>query len=221
MYARMADMAHQIWNLLWPDKEICNYERAGMLLYVDIQQMWRSTNDPKYLVFVRDRTNAFVKADDNIPTYNKLEYNLDNVLSGLVLLFLWKQTGNIMYKKATHLLRDQLKMHLRTKEDGFWRKLIYPYQMWLDGMFMAEFFYAQYALLIKEPDHFDDIVLLFTMIKKRAREAKTGLLHHGYDESRQQAWANLEIGRSPSFWGRAMGSYFMALVVCLPNVVCF
>ncbi|MCO5591297.1 hypothetical protein L7F22_045278 [Adiantum nelumboides] len=156
-----------------------------MLLYVDIQQVWRRTNDPKYMVFVQDRTDAFVTVDGNILTYNKLEYNLDNVCPGTVLLFLWKQTGNRIYKKAAHLLLwDQLKTHPRTKEDGCCHKLIYSYQMWLDGLFMAEFFYAQYTLLYEEPGHFDDIALHFTLIEKRARDAKTGLLHHDYDESR-------------------------------------
>ncbi|MCO5551045.1 hypothetical protein L7F22_004541 [Adiantum nelumboides] len=84
--------------------------------------------------------------------------------------------------------------------------------MWLDGRFMAEFFYAQYALLFKEAGHFDDIALQFTLMEKRARDAKTGLLHHDYDESGQQAWADPETKRSPSFWGRAEGSYYMALV---------
>ncbi|MCO5607196.1 hypothetical protein L7F22_061389 [Adiantum nelumboides] len=210
LYVRMADTALQIWNSSGPGKEVWNYER-GVLLY-GIQQVWRRTNDPKYLAFVQDRTDAFVTADGNIPTYNKSEYNLDNIRSGTVLLFLWKQTGNSMYKKAAHLLRDQLKTHPRTKEGGFWHKLIYPYQMWLDGLFMAEPFYAQYALLFKEPGDFDDIALQFTLMEKRARDAKTGLLYHGYDESRQQAWADPETGRSPSFWGRAVGWYFMALV---------
>ena len=30
----------------------------------------------------------------------------------------------------------------RTSEGGFWHKGIYPCQMWLDGMYMAEPFYA-------------------------------------------------------------------------------
>ncbi|MCO5602863.1 hypothetical protein L7F22_057002 [Adiantum nelumboides] len=156
-----------------------------MLLYVDIQRVWHRTNDPKYLVFVQVRTDAFVTVDGNIPTYNKLEYNLDMVRSGTALLFLWKQTGNSMYKKAAHLLRDQLKTHPHTKKDGFWNKVIYPYQMCLDGLFMVEFFYAQYTLLFKEPSHFDDITLQFTLMEKRTRDAKTGLLHHSYNELRQ------------------------------------
>ncbi|MCO5581658.1 hypothetical protein L7F22_035547 [Adiantum nelumboides] len=120
------------------------------------------------MVFVQDRTDVFVTVNDNILTYNKLEYNLDSVRSGTVLLFLWKQTENIMYKKAAHLLRDQLKTPPRTKEDGFWYKLIYPYKM-----FMAEPFYAQYALLFKEPGHFNDIALQLTLMEKRVRNAKT------------------------------------------------
>ncbi|MCO5610306.1 hypothetical protein L7F22_064542 [Adiantum nelumboides] len=80
------------------------------------------------------------------------------------------------------------------------------------SLFMAEFFYAQYGLLFKEPGHFDDIALQFTLMEKRAQDAKTGLLHHGYDESRQQAWVDPETRRSPSFWGQAVGSYFMASV---------
>ncbi|MCO5608729.1 hypothetical protein L7F22_062944 [Adiantum nelumboides] len=157
-----------------------------MLLYVNIQQVWRHINDPKYLVFVQDCTDAFVTADGNIPTYNKLEYNLDNVCSGTVLLFLWKQTGDSMYKKAALLLRDQLKTHPRTKEDGCWHKLIYPYQTSLDGLFMADFFYAQYALLFKEPGHFRrHCIAVHALMEKRAQDAKTGLLHHDYDELQQ------------------------------------
>ncbi|MCO5558175.1 hypothetical protein L7F22_011753 [Adiantum nelumboides] len=49
-------------------------------------------------------------------------------------------------------------------------------------------------------------------MEKRVLDAKMGLLHHGCNESRQQAWADPKTERSPSFWGRAMGSYFMALV---------
>jgi unsaturated rhamnogalacturonyl hydrolase len=40
----------------------------------------------------------------------------------------------------------------------------------------------------------------------------TGLYYHGWDESRSQKWSDPVTGRSPSFWGRAMGWYMMALV---------
>ncbi|KAH7302459.1 hypothetical protein KP509_23G074400 [Ceratopteris richardii] len=140
------------------------------------------------------------------------DYTLDNIRSGTVLLFLWKLTGEIKYKQAADLLREQLKSQPRTKEGGFWHKEVYPYQMWLDGLFMAEPFYAEYAVLFDEPNDFDDIALQFKLMEEHARDPKTGLLYHGYDESRQQAWANPETGTSASFWGRGVGWYFMALV---------
>eukprot|EP00250_Pteridium_aquilinum_P016637 c23210_g1_i1 orf=175-1428(-) len=210
LYVRMADTALQIWNSSGPGKEQWNYER-GVLLY-GIQQVWRKTRDAKYLAFVKNRTDAFVASNGSIPTYKKSDYNLDNIRSGTVLLFLWKRTGLQMYKDAADLLRDQLKTQPRTNEGGFWHKQVYPYQMWLDGLFMAEPFYAQYAALFDEPEDFDDIALQFTLMEEHARDPKTGLLYHGYDESRQQAWANPETGTSPSFWGRSVGWYFMALV---------
>jgi len=50
------------------------------------------------------------------------------------------------------------------------------------------------------------------LIEQHTRDEQTGLLYHGWDESRKQRWANPTTGRSPNFWGRAMGWYGMALV---------
>jgi unsaturated rhamnogalacturonyl hydrolase len=84
--------------------------------------------------------------------------------------------------------------------------------MWLDGLFMAEPFYAWYAVMSREPRDYDDIVNQFVYIYKHTRDPKTGLLYHGWDESKQQRWADPKTGCSPHFWGRAVGWYEMALV---------
>jgi unsaturated rhamnogalacturonyl hydrolase len=44
------------------------------------------------------------------------------------------------------------------------------------------------------------------------RDPKTGLLRHGWDESKQMKWADPKTGLSPEAWGRAMGWYAMSLV---------
>jgi unsaturated rhamnogalacturonyl hydrolase len=54
-------------------------------------------------------------------------------------------------------------------------------------------------------------------MEKHARDAKTGLMYHGWDESKQQKWANPQTGLSPHFWARAMGWYGVALVDVLEN----
>lgn len=84
--------------------------------------------------------------------------------------------------------------------------------MWLDGLYMGEPFYAIYATYYNEPENFDDVARQFIWMENHSRDSATGLLYHGWDESRQQRWADPLTGRSPQFWGRAMGWYVMALV---------
>ncbi len=122
---------------------------------------------------------------------------------------------NEKYRKAIELLRRQLREQPRTSEGGFWHKQRYPQQMWLDGLYMGAPFYAQYAKTFHEPADFDDIVNQFVLMEKHARDEKTGLLFHGWDESKQQMWANPQTGLSSALWGRAMGWYGMGLIETL------
>ena len=153
-----------------------------------------------------------MNADGTIRTYQLEDYNIDNILLGRNLLLLYKVTGEEKYRKAAGLLREQLRTHPRTSDGGFWHKKIYPSQMWLDGLYMGEPFYAEYAATFHEDGAFDDIAKQFVLMELHSRDAKTGLLYHGWDESKQQRWADPATGHSPNFWGRAMGWYAMALV---------
>jgi unsaturated rhamnogalacturonyl hydrolase len=84
--------------------------------------------------------------------------------------------------------------------------------MWLDGLYMAEPFYAEFASTIHHPEAFSDIAHQFALIDEHARDRKTGLLYHGWDESKQERWANQQTGLSSQFWARGMGWHIMALV---------
>ena len=159
----------------------------------------------------------FVADDGSIRTYTIDEYNIDHILPGRNLLSFTKSQRQEKYRKAAALLREQLKTHPRTSEGGFWHKKIYPSQMWLDGLYMGEPFYAEYAVTFNEDAAFDDIAKQFILMERHSRDDKTGLLYHGWDESRKQRWANPTTGRSPNFWGRAMGWYAMALVDTLDH----
>jgi unsaturated rhamnogalacturonyl hydrolase len=182
------------------------------LVLKGIERVYLATNDKKYLDFIQRSMDHFVNDDGSIRTYKLDDYNIDNINPGRNLLFLYKTTGQEKYRKAAALLREQLKTHPRTSEGGFWHKKIYPSQMWLDGLYMGEPFYAEYAATFKEDAAFDDIAKQFILMERHSRDDKTGLLYHGWDESKQQRWANPSTGRSPNFWGRAMGWYAMALV---------
>ncbi len=182
-----------------------------------IEGLWYKTGDPKYFNYMQKCMDFFVNDKAEIRTYKQSDYNLDNVLCGRILLTLYNVTGKEKYYKAATTLREQLKTQPRTNQGGFWHKKIYPYQMWLDGLYMAEPFYAEYAATFNEPADFDDIANQFVWMEKNARDAKTGLLYHGWDESKQQKWANPQTGLSPHFWARAMAWYGMALVDVLEN----
>lgn len=177
--------------------------------------LWRNTGDVKYYNYILKQMDFFVKDDGTIKNYKPDEYNIDNINNGKLLLLLYRVTQKEKYLNAAKLLREQLRTHPRTKEGGFWHKKIYPYQMWLDGLYMAEPFYAEFANLVHDDGAFDDVANQFIWMEKHARDPKSGLLYHAWDESKEQQWANKQTGTSPLFWARAMGWYASALVDAL------
>ncbi len=177
--------------------------------------IWRNSGDVKYYQYILKQMDHFVQDDGTIKTYKPDEYNIDHINNGKLILFLYRITQKEKYLKAAKLLREQLKTHPRTNEGGFWHKKIYPYQMWLDGLYMSAPFYAEYAALMHEDTAFNDVANQFIWMEKHARDPETGLLYHAWDESKQQKWANKQTGTSPLFWARAMGWYATALVDAL------
>jgi unsaturated rhamnogalacturonyl hydrolase len=171
-----------------------------------------ATGDECFEHFVHSWVNHFVTAQGDIRGYSVSELNLDQINSGKLLFPLYRRTGDERYAKAIQLLYSQLQQQPRTKSGGFWHKKIYPFQMWLDGLYMASPFYAEYALTFNELELLEDVAHQFKLIEQHTRDPQTGLLYHAWDESKAQKWANPDTGCSPHFWGRAMGWYAMALV---------
>jgi unsaturated rhamnogalacturonyl hydrolase len=186
------------------------YEQGVML--EAIRRVGEKTGDRKYFDYIKKHLDGFIHEDGTIETYEFESFNIDNIPPGRQLFWLYTETGDPKYRLAADLLRYQLREHPRTNEGGFWHKQIYPYQMWLDGIYMGQPFYARYAIEFGEPDAFDDIANQIIFIERNTRDEETGLLYHAWDESREQRWADPETGKSPNFWGRAMGWYAMGLV---------
>lgn len=193
-----------------------NYEQ-GLMLWA-LYQMSVHSGDTTYYRFVEQNLDQYVGPDGQIKQYNIDDYNLDLVAPGRSLLVVLERSGSDKYRIAADILRRQLREQPRTSEGGFWHKKIYPYQMWLDGLYMAEPFYAMYSLQHNDTDAFDDIAKQFILIAKHTRDTTTGLYYHGWDERKQQIWADKTTGCSPSFWGRSMGWYAMGLVDVLEYI---
>jgi unsaturated rhamnogalacturonyl hydrolase len=195
---------------------VWNYEMGVILL--GFEKLAALKLDQKYFDYAKHLIDHFITADGGIRTYVLEEYNFDNIPSGRQLLHLYKTTKEEKYKTAAGLLYKQLAWQPRNKIGGYWHKLKYPMQMWLDGLYMAQPFAAEYAAMFNDTLKFDDIINQFVWMEKYSRDTKTGLLYHGWDESKLQGWANPVTGCSPEFWSRAMGWYMMGLVDVLDYI---
>jgi unsaturated rhamnogalacturonyl hydrolase len=188
----------------------------GMTL-LSFLKVWEMTNDETIFEFVKKHIDLFVQPEGTIHTYILEDYNLDQINEGKVLFPLYQHTEDKRYANALQLLVDQLKSQPKTTDGGFWHKKIYPFQMWLDGLYMSSPFLAEYAKVFEEPELFDEVAHQLLLVEQHTRDSKTGLLYHGWDESKEQEWCNPESGTSRHFWSRAMGWYAMALVDALEH----
>lgn len=222
-YVILANYVEQLLERSVPDAPVWNIEniRAGIKAswnYVDgcmvnaLLELYRIRKEEKYLAFADAFIDSFVNDNGQICSYNPREYNLDNINAGKTLFELYKLTGKEKYRKAIDTVYSQLLEQPRTKEGNFWHKMIYPNQVWLDGLYMAQPFYALYELEYNKCKNIEDIHNQFLNVYKILRNPLNGLYFHGYDSSRKAFWCDKVTGLSGNAWLRALGWYAMALI---------
>ncbi len=167
--------------------------------------------------YVRDWYEAIIDSTGAIGGgYKEANYSLDHICPGWTLLKLVKSYPEEKYFKAIEQLYRQLKAQPRNAEGGFWHKQIYPDQMWLDGLYMAMPFYAEYTRDYVADSlrsaHYEDIVHQFSLAYEHCYDPANGLLRHAWDASHRMFWCDPQTGQSAHAWGRALGWYCMALV---------
>ncbi len=176
--------------------------------------------DPKYSDYMKKWVDHFIRPDGSVKDYSREEYNLDRIFPGRNIMTLYRKTPETRYKVALDGFIEQLRTHPKTNSGGYWHKQIYPWQMWLDGIYMGSTFMAVYAAEFNAPEWFDVATAQTRMIYVKTLDDSTGLLMHAWDESRQQKWCDPETGKSHHPWSRATGWYTMAILDildCLPE----
>lgn len=168
--------------------------------------------DPKYSDYLKTSIDMLVDENGDIERYSMDNYNIDLIRPANNLLTLYERTGEEKYKKALPQFIEQMENHPKTKTGGYWHKKRYPWQMWLDGLYMGSPFLAHYAADFNQPQWFDVVAHQIILVHEKTLDPETGLLYHAWDESREQRWSDPETGQSPHFWSRAMGWYVMAIV---------
>jgi len=188
------------------------WEYTFGLVLKSIEKVWKATGDDQYLEYIDAYYDFMIEEDGTIKKYDITNFNIDRIAPGRPLFALYDETGKEKYKDAIEQLRYHLKYQPRNHLGGFWHKHRYQWQMWLDGAYMGAPFYAEYNQRNGDYESFDDVALQLKLMFEYMRDPGTGLLYHGWDQSKTQSWANPETGLSPNFWGRAMGWYAMAIV---------
>lgn len=202
-----------MWN-----KEMILQGRANKWNYIDgcmitaLLSLYEITSEERFYAFAKDFVDYFINEDGTIKTYKIEEYNLDNINTASNLFYLYDRTKDEKYHLALDHVRRQLDGMPRTKSGSFWHKEIYPNQVWLDGLYMAEPFYMRYETRFRKMEKCSDVIRQFENVEKYMKDKKTGLYYHGYDESRQMYWADPDSGCSPNFWLRSLGWFILSLV---------
>ena len=208
------------------DNPFWNTEKSGSATwnYIDgcmMTSFWKlydQTKDEKYWNFVNEFMNSLISSDGSMKGYSTRDYNLDNINEGRILFDMYAKKGSAKYKTALDTLYNQLKNQPRTSAEpkgNFWHKKRYTEQIWLDGIYMAQPFYARYIKTFLTPEgqtpDYSDIMSQIANVEKYMKDKTTGLYYHGIDVSKKQVWADDTTGLSPNYWLRATGWYFAAL----------
>lgn len=211
-----------------PDKPLWNIESINQgkkphWNYIDgcmmtsLLSLYNETKNRKYINFVKEFIDYYVFEDGTIRGYDKNNFSTDDICESRVLFDLYKIFGDEKYLKAIELTYLQILEQPRTNEGNFWHKKIYPNQVWLDGLFMAQPFYTKYETFINNKKNYGDIKHQFEVVRKRMFNEHKKLYYHGYDASKLMFWADQKTGLSKNFWLRAMGWYVVAIVDVLED----
>lgn len=221
MYKKIDNYIDRLIAMSKPDAPFWNIEsikqgKAPHWNYIDgcmitsLLSIAKITGDSKYFDFAENFIDYYVKEDGSILGFDKLKYNVDDINEGKVLFELYEKTKKEKYRLAIEKQYEQVKEQPRTESGNFWHKLIYPHQVWLDGIYMAQVFSAMYSKYYLDGDY-SDIIAQIKNVEKYMKDEKTGLYYHGYDSSKSIFWADKETGLSKNFWLRSIGWFTVAM----------
>lgn len=186
-------------------------------------EVFESCGDTAIYNFAHRWYDRLVTEDGTIQGYDPARHYSDKVSPGMGLFYFYDKTGDEKYRKAIDQIKTQIDGQPRTSAGAFWYSSVYPHQVWLEGVYMVEPFYAEYASRYLDGEAqvaaYQDIVNNFVQTHDLCFDPKTGLLRHAWDESGKMFWCDpATSGQSFHCFGRALGWYCMALVEVLDRM---
>ena len=195
----------------WPDPASIDPAKNGWeyntgIVLFGMSKMYEATKDPRYLAYIKRWVDGYVNDQGVLGWDQSRTHNLDYIQPGMLVLFLYEQTGDSRYRAAAKTVREAFDRIPKNADGGFWHKSQYPNEMWIDGIYMGEPFLVNYGRLFDDAAFGNDMaVFQATLAAKHCLDPKTGLLYHAWDQDRNAAWADPKTGRSPDHLGPRHG----------------
>ena len=182
-------------------------------------------NAVKLYLPLRELTKSGGTFEDNT-TYSNTATALNKAITGL-------KAHNSSYSIKSGTLAETAG---NTVTGGWWHKKDYQNQMWLDGAYMGPALFAELVNYsgkttnIDSSNDWDLIVKQFTILRNMCWNPTDKLPYHAFaadggtnSTSHSDTWAGLSskspyVFHSASYWGRAVGWYFLALVDILEQM---
>ena len=196
-----------------------------------MQRIYLLTGDKKYFNYIKDYVDSVIGPNGeligfehelNTPETADLARRalqmLDHKQPIILFYNLYDETGDEKYMRAIKTVGESMHYWPVNQYGGYWHMMTQHNQMWLDGAYMAG------PLSVMHAQRFGDAVLRERAINQVflmddfMKDEKTGLYYHGWDDSKQEAWADPETGLSSQFWGRAVGWYTVAILDILDYI---
>ena len=182
------------------------------VIYRGLALLHQTTGEARWLDHLLRLIEPQLLEGPKLLGYDPNEYNIDHVMAGRALTYLHQVTGQHRYLDIARLLMSQLDTHPRTKSGVYWHKNRYPWQIWLDGLYMGAPFQIEYGLRTGKDALIDDALAQVATALELTYVPETRLYAHAYDEAQKQPWAQPGTGRTRAHWARAVGWLAMALV---------
>jgi unsaturated rhamnogalacturonyl hydrolase len=218
----------------WPDYSKAYFNAwtyVNGYAFCGFDMLYRATGDKKYFDYIKRYIDQFVdengefravtsaKGQSRTPTFS----NLDNMMTGNILVMLYEYTKDERYKKAAGKIRRALDNYPRNNDGGFWHSHGMNGQMWIDGIFMGQMFLTRYGKSIGDAQYcWDEAAKQMTVYAKRAQRGDSGLYLHGVFEpghgGKVPQWADSQTGLSPEVWSEGLGWYALVMAETLADL---
>lgn len=138
-------------------------------------------------------------------------YNIDNIMNGYSLLYVYEQTKEEKYKEAAHKLYKYICNYKKEMGDTLPYRKHHPKHVYVDGIGMIVPFLCRYGTVFGKEEAIETGVKYIQDFLKYGMDDKTGLPFHGYDLETKVKYGI--IG-----WGRAVGWLMLGLADSLEYI---